>query len=135
MIIERNVLEWRFDSTLFGRRLDIATRYDLRINHYSFKSYTSSLAAASLPGHRAFECELISLAGSRQERTGLPIELEIKAVTRRDLLAASVWTGAHAHVPSSKAMSGIILCSKYGKCPSLSVTRAHVNVYHNLPMQ
>ena len=31
MIIERNVLEWRFDPRCLEGRLDIATRFDLRI--------------------------------------------------------------------------------------------------------
>ncbi|KAI0275595.1 hypothetical protein BGY98DRAFT_935668 [Russula aff. rugulosa BPL654] len=48
MIIERNVLEWRFDPRYSEGRLDIATRYDLRIIIFCQEGYTSSLAAASL---------------------------------------------------------------------------------------
>ena len=48
MIIERNVLEWRFDLRCLEGRLDIATRFDLRIIIFCQAGYTSSLAAASL---------------------------------------------------------------------------------------
>lgn len=47
LIIERNVLEWRFDPRC-DARLDIATRYDLRVIVFCQEGYTSSLAAASL---------------------------------------------------------------------------------------
>ncbi|EJD40833.1 Rhodanese-like protein, partial [Auricularia subglabra TFB-10046 SS5] len=47
LIIERNVLEWRFDPRS-DARLDIATRYDLRVIVFCQEGYTSSLAAASL---------------------------------------------------------------------------------------
>src|SRR6266404_6159583 len=48
MIIERNVLEWRFDPRSLDGRLDIATRYALRIIVFCHEGYTSSLAAAAL---------------------------------------------------------------------------------------
>ena len=47
LIIERNVLEWRFDPRSDGR-LAIADRYDSKIIIYCQEGYTSSLAAASL---------------------------------------------------------------------------------------
>ncbi|KAG1877454.1 hypothetical protein F4604DRAFT_1757747 [Suillus subluteus] len=47
LIIERNVLEWRFDPRCEAR-LAIADRYDLKIIIYCQEGYTSSLAAASL---------------------------------------------------------------------------------------
>ncbi|KAH7886521.1 hypothetical protein F5I97DRAFT_1001757 [Phlebopus sp. FC_14] len=47
LIIERNVLEWRFDPRSEAR-LAIADRYDLKIIVYCEEGYASSLAAASL---------------------------------------------------------------------------------------
>jgi len=47
LIIERNVLEWRFDPRC-PDRLAIADRYDSKIIVYCQEGYTSSLAAASL---------------------------------------------------------------------------------------
>ncbi|KAF7986844.1 hypothetical protein HWV62_12556 [Athelia sp. TMB] len=47
LIIERNVLEWRFDPRS-DARLPIADRYDSKIIIYCQEGYTSSLAAASL---------------------------------------------------------------------------------------
>ena len=47
LIIERNVLEWRFDPRCEAR-LAIADRYDSKIIVYCQEGYTSSLAAASL---------------------------------------------------------------------------------------
>ncbi|KAG1737707.1 hypothetical protein EDB19DRAFT_948134 [Suillus lakei] len=47
LIIERNVLEWRFDPRCEAR-LTIADRYDSKIILLCHEGYTSSLAAASL---------------------------------------------------------------------------------------
>lgn len=47
LIIERNVLEWRFDPRC-PARLPQATGYDLRVIVMCSQGYTSSLAAASL---------------------------------------------------------------------------------------
>lgn len=47
LIIERNVLEWRFDPRC-PHRLAIADRYDSKIIVYCQEGYASSLAAASL---------------------------------------------------------------------------------------
>jgi rhodanese-related sulfurtransferase len=46
LIVERNVLEWRFDP-MSGARLPIAS-YDLHVIVVCSEGYTSSLAAASL---------------------------------------------------------------------------------------
>jgi rhodanese-related sulfurtransferase len=46
-VIERNVLEWRFDPSC-PARLAIATSHELRIVVFCSEGYTSSLAAASL---------------------------------------------------------------------------------------
>ncbi len=47
LIIERNVLEWRFDPTS-SARLPVATDYDLQVIIFCSEGYTSSLAAAAL---------------------------------------------------------------------------------------
>jgi len=47
LIIERNVLEWRFDPRCEAR-LAIADRYDLRVIVFCQEGYTSSLAAHAL---------------------------------------------------------------------------------------
>lgn len=47
LIVERNVLEWRFDPKSEAR-LQIATSYDLQIIVFCSEGYTSSLAAAAL---------------------------------------------------------------------------------------
>ncbi|WP_141585902.1 rhodanese-like domain-containing protein [Actinomadura sp. WMMA1423] len=47
LIVERNVLEWRFDPAS-DARLPQATDHDLRVIVFCSEGYTSSLAAASL---------------------------------------------------------------------------------------
>lgn len=47
LIIERNVLEWRFDPRS-SARLPVADRYDLRVIVFCQEGYTSSLAAKAL---------------------------------------------------------------------------------------
>jgi len=47
LIVERNVLEWRFDPHS-AARLPEAGRYDLRVIVFCSEGYTSSLAAAAL---------------------------------------------------------------------------------------
>jgi len=47
LIIERNVLEWRFDPRCEAR-LPIADRFDLKVILFCHEGYTSSLAAACL---------------------------------------------------------------------------------------
>nr|WP_203597754.1 rhodanese-like domain-containing protein [Actinomadura bangladeshensis] len=47
LIVERNVLEWRFDPSS-GARLPEATGHDVRVIVFCSEGYTSSLAAASL---------------------------------------------------------------------------------------
>jgi len=72
LIVERNVLEWRFDPRS-DARLAIAGRYDLRVVVVCQEGYTSSLAAASLQQlglHRATD-----LAGgfAAWRAAGLPV--------------------------------------------------------------
>lgn len=71
LIIERNVLEWRFDPAS-DARLPVAS-YDLQVIVFCSESYTSSLAAAALQElgvHRATD-----LAGGFRawEAAGLPV--------------------------------------------------------------
>jgi rhodanese-related sulfurtransferase/mannose-6-phosphate isomerase-like protein (cupin superfamily) len=47
LVVERNVLEWRFDPAS-STRLPVATDYDLQVIVFCSEGYTSSLAAASL---------------------------------------------------------------------------------------
>jgi rhodanese-related sulfurtransferase len=47
LIVERNVLEWRFDPSS-DAKLPVAGEYDLRVVIFCSEGYTSSLAAASL---------------------------------------------------------------------------------------
>jgi rhodanese-related sulfurtransferase len=59
LIVERNVLEWRFDPRN-DARLPVADRYDLEVVVYCQEGYTSSLAAAALQDlglHRATDLD------------------------------------------------------------------------------
>lgn len=47
LVVERNVLEWRFDPRC-AARLPVADRYDLPVVVVCQEGYTSSLAAAAL---------------------------------------------------------------------------------------
>jgi rhodanese-related sulfurtransferase len=79
MIVERNVLEWRFDPASAARLPQ--ARYDLRIIVFCQEGYTSSLAAAALQdlglsqatdldgGFRAWQ--LAGLPASSPARAGL----------------------------------------------------------------
>lgn len=72
LIVERNVLEWRFDPRS-DARLGVADRYDLPVVVFCQEGYTSSLAAAALRElglHRATD-----LAGgfAAWQAAGLPV--------------------------------------------------------------
>jgi rhodanese-related sulfurtransferase len=72
IVVERNVLEWRFDPRS-SARLDLADRYDLPVVVVCQEGYTSSLAAAALLDlglHRATD-----LAGgfAAWRAAGLPV--------------------------------------------------------------
>ncbi|MBB5343714.1 rhodanese-like domain-containing protein [Tunturibacter empetritectus] len=47
LVVERNVLEWRFDPAS-GARLPVATDHDIQVIVFCSEGYTSSLAAAAL---------------------------------------------------------------------------------------
>jgi rhodanese-related sulfurtransferase len=76
MIIERNVLEWRFDPRSLDGRLDIATRYDLRIIVFCHEGYTSSLAAAALQDIGLLNATDIIGGIEAWKAEGLPVEME-----------------------------------------------------------
>ncbi|KAI0824439.1 hypothetical protein BC628DRAFT_1411037 [Trametes gibbosa] len=83
LVVERNVLEWRFDPRC-AYRLPIANRYDLRVIVICQESYTSSLAAAALHdlgGYAAWkeaglpdEVEVASSALHTDGRLSVPVE-------------------------------------------------------------
>src|SRR3979490_342955 len=47
LVVERNVLEWRFDPAS-SARLPVATDHDIQVIVFCSEGYTSSLAAAAL---------------------------------------------------------------------------------------
>jgi rhodanese-related sulfurtransferase len=72
IVVERNVLEWRFDPAS-DARLSIADRYDLPVVVYCEDGYTSSLAAAALQDLGLFRATDL-IGGIRAWRAaGLPI--------------------------------------------------------------
>jgi rhodanese-related sulfurtransferase len=76
MVVERNVLEWRFDPRSVDGRLDIATRYDLRVIVICQEGYTSSLAAAALQDIGLLNSTDIVGGYKAWKDEGLPVELE-----------------------------------------------------------
>jgi hypothetical protein len=78
MIIERNVLEWRFDLRYTEGWLDIVTRYNLRMIMICQEGYTSSLAAAVLHWQDIEFLNVSYVVGEFQawKDEGLPVELE-----------------------------------------------------------
>ncbi|KAF8963286.1 rhodanese domain-containing protein [Flammula alnicola] len=75
LIIERNVLEWRFDPRC-ASRLAIADRYDLRIIIFCQEGYTSSLAAYSLQQIGLLNATDIIGGYEAWKSAGLPIDLD-----------------------------------------------------------
>jgi rhodanese-related sulfurtransferase len=73
VIVERNVLEWRFDPRS-DARLPIADRYDLPVVVVCSEGYTSSLAAAALQDLGLWRAT--DLVGGFQawRAAGLPVE-------------------------------------------------------------
>ena len=76
IIIERNVLKWRFDLRYTEGWLDIVTRYNLRIIMICQEGYTNTLAAAAL--HEIEFLNVSYVVGGFQawKDEGLPVELE-----------------------------------------------------------
>ncbi|OCH87015.1 Rhodanese-like protein [Obba rivulosa] len=76
MIIERNVLEWRFDPQC-PHRLSVADRYDLQVVIFCQESFTSSLAAASLHDLGMLQATDIIGGFAAWKEARLPLEVEI----------------------------------------------------------
>jgi rhodanese-related sulfurtransferase/mannose-6-phosphate isomerase-like protein (cupin superfamily) len=72
LIVERNVLEWRFDPAS-SARLPIAADYDLQVIVLCSEGYTSSLAAASLQDLGLWRATDIVGGVHAWRETGLPI--------------------------------------------------------------
>jgi rhodanese-related sulfurtransferase len=73
LVVERNVLEWRFDPAS-AARLAIADRYDLPVIVYCEEGYTSSLAAAALQDLGLFRATDLVGGVSAWRAAGLPVE-------------------------------------------------------------
>ena len=78
LVVERNVLEWRFDPRC-PYRLPVADRYDLRVIVFCSEGYTSSLAAASLRDLGLLNATDIIGGYHAWRAAGLPAEVEILA--------------------------------------------------------
>ena len=72
LVVERNVLEWRFDPAS-DSRLPVATRHDLQVIVFCSEGYTSSLAAAAL--HELGLWRATDIVGGIQawREAGLPV--------------------------------------------------------------
>jgi rhodanese-related sulfurtransferase len=72
LVVERNVLEWRFDPAS-DTRLPVATDHDLQVIVFCSEGYTSSLAAAALKDLGL--CRATDMVGGFHawRATGLPI--------------------------------------------------------------
>jgi rhodanese-related sulfurtransferase len=78
LVVERNVLEWRFDPAS-DARLPAADRYDLPVIVYCEEGYTSSLAAAALQDLGLFRATDLVGGISAWRAAGLPIEPAVEA--------------------------------------------------------
>jgi rhodanese-related sulfurtransferase/mannose-6-phosphate isomerase-like protein (cupin superfamily) len=82
LVVERNVLEWRFDPAS-SARLPVATDHDLQVIVFCSEGYTSSLAAAALQDLGLWRAT-DTVGGFHAWRTaGLPIEPPRKALQHR----------------------------------------------------
>ena len=82
LVVERNVLEWRFDPAS-SARLPVATDHDLQVIVFCSEGYASSLAAAALQDIGL--CRATDIVGGFHawRATGLPIVLPSKASQER----------------------------------------------------
>lgn len=78
LVVERNVLEWRFDPRC-TRRLPIADRYDLRVIVFCSDGTASSLAAASLLDLGLLNATDIIGGYKAWKAASLPFEVEVLA--------------------------------------------------------
>jgi rhodanese-related sulfurtransferase/mannose-6-phosphate isomerase-like protein (cupin superfamily) len=72
LIVERNVLEWRFDRAS-SARLPVATDHDLQVIVFCSEGYTSSLAAAALQDLGLWRATDMVGGFHAWRATGLPI--------------------------------------------------------------
>jgi rhodanese-related sulfurtransferase len=72
LVVERNVLEWRFDPTSISR-LPIATDHDLQVIVFCSEGYTSSLASAALQDLGLWRATDVVGGFHAWRGTGLPI--------------------------------------------------------------
>jgi rhodanese-related sulfurtransferase len=72
LIVERNVLEWRFDP-VSSSRLPIAIDHDLQVIVFCSEGYTSSLAAAALQDLGLWRATDVVGGFHAWRATGLPI--------------------------------------------------------------
>jgi rhodanese-related sulfurtransferase/mannose-6-phosphate isomerase-like protein (cupin superfamily) len=72
LIVERNVLEWRFDPAS-SARLPIATSHELQVVVFCSEGYTSSLAAAALQDLGLYRATDIIGGFKEWKRVGLPV--------------------------------------------------------------
>jgi rhodanese-related sulfurtransferase len=72
LIVERNVLEWRFDPAS-SSRLPVATDHDIQVIVFCSEGYTSSLAAAALKDLGLWRVTDIIGGFHAWRATGLPI--------------------------------------------------------------
>ena len=73
LVVERNVLEWRFDPAS-ASRLPQATGYDVRVIIMCSEGYTSSLAAAALQDLGLVHATDLDGGFHAWARAGLPVE-------------------------------------------------------------
>jgi rhodanese-related sulfurtransferase len=78
LIVERNVLEWRFDPAS-SSRLPIATDHDIHVIVFCSEGYTSSLAAAALKDLGLWRATDMIGGFHAWRSAGLPITLPTKA--------------------------------------------------------
>jgi rhodanese-related sulfurtransferase/mannose-6-phosphate isomerase-like protein (cupin superfamily) len=78
LVVERNVLEWRFDPAS-NARLSVATDRDIQVIVFCSEGYTSSLAAAALQDLGLWRATDIVGGFQAWRTTGLPIVQPSKA--------------------------------------------------------
>ncbi len=89
LIVERNVLEWRFDP-LSPSRLPDAARYDAEVVVFCSEGYTSSLAAASLKDMGLSRATDVDGGFQAWKRAGLPVTTPLHhAAAGRDARAGA----------------------------------------------
>jgi rhodanese-related sulfurtransferase len=76
IVVERMLLEWRFDPRCVEERLDIATRYDLRVIVICQEGLASSMAAATLQDIGLLNATDVVGGFMAWKAEGLPVELE-----------------------------------------------------------